>query len=53
MSEAKKNKNADETLKTIKKFLITTKMLKKIFCLHQKMIKGNRNQNLKKELQRG
>ena len=37
----KKCKNADETLKILKKFLITIKMLKNIFSLHQKLIKEN------------
>ena len=41
MSETeKKKKNAHERLP--KKFLITIKMLKKIFRLHQKLIKENR-----------
>ena len=55
MSEAeKKNENADETLKRLqKKFLITIKMLKKYFSLHQKLIKENQNQRLKKVLQKG
>ena len=44
-------KNADETL--LKKFLIIIKMLKIIFSLHQKLIKKNQNQKLKKVLQRG
>ena len=46
MSETEK-KNADETLKIIKKFLITIKMLKTFFRLYQKLIKEN--QCLKKQ----
>ena len=42
-----KKKNADETLKIIKKFLITIKMLKTFFRLYQKLIKEN--QCLKKQ----
>ena len=51
--EKKKDKNADETLKITKKFLITIKMFKKLFSLHQKLIKENQNQRLKKVLQKG
>ena len=36
----------------LKKFLGTIKMLKKVFCLHQKLIKENQNQRLQKELQK-
>ena len=46
----KKYKNVDETLEIIKKFLITRKMLKKFFSMHQKLINENQNQNLKKTL---
>ena len=54
MSEKeKKDKNADETLKITKKFLITINMFKKLFSLHQKLIKENQNQRLKKVLQKG
>ena len=54
MSEKeKKDKNADETLKITKKFLITINMFKKLFSLHQKLIKENQNQILKKVLQKG
>ena len=34
----------------LKKFLGTIKILKKVFCLHQKLIKENQNQRLQKEL---
>ena len=54
MSEKeKKEKNADETLKLLKKFLITIKMLKSFFIVLQKLIKENQNQRLKRALQRG
>ena len=54
MSEKeKKDKNADETLTITKKFLITINMFKKLFSLHQKLIKENQNQILKKVLQKG
>ena len=36
----------------LKKFLSTIKMLKKVFCLHQKLIKENQNQRLQKVLQK-
>ena len=50
MSERGK-KSANETLRITEEILITKKELKKIFQLHQKLIKEN--QNLKKVLQRG
>ena len=54
MSEKeKKEKNVDETLTITKKFLITINMFKKLFSLHQKLIKENQNQILKKVLQKG
>ena len=37
----------------LKKFLITKKMRNKFFSIHQKLIKENQNQSLKKALQRG
>ena len=46
MSETeKKKKNTDETLDIIKKFLITVKMLKDFFRLHQKLIKKIRTKD--------
>ena len=48
MSEREK-KSADETLKIIEKILDYNKKAQKIF-LHQKLIKDNQNQNLKKVL---
>ena len=36
----------------LKKFLSTIKILKKVFCLHQKLIKENQNQRLQKVLQK-
>ena len=54
MSETEKQyNNADETLEIIKKVLITIKMLKNFFSMHQKLIKKNQNQDLKKALQKG
>ena len=54
MSEKeKKEKNVDETLTITKKFLITINMFKKLFSLHEKLIKENQNQRLKKVLQKG
>ena len=49
----KKYKKADETLEIIKKILDYNKNAQKNFSLHQKLIKENQNQNLKKALQRG
>ena len=46
-------KKMSETLSIIKIFLIMIKILKKYFSLHQKLVKENQNQNLKKALQRG
>ena len=37
----------------LEKFLIKIKMLKIFFIVHQKLIKENQNQRLKKVLQRG
>ena len=49
MSETeKKKKNTDETLDIIKKFLITVKMLKDFFRLHQKLIKKIRTKDWRK-----
>ena len=53
MSETvKKYENADKTLKIIEEFLITIKILKIFFRLHQKLIKENKqclkNNNWKK-----
>ena len=48
-----KDKNANETLeRLLEKFLIIIKMLKIFFIVHQKLIKENQNQRLKKVLQR-
>ena len=53
-------KNMSETEKKIKMLIRHWRLLKKFliiiknfFCLHQKLIKENQNQNLKKELQIG
>ena len=48
-----KDKNADETLNTIKKIIDCNKDAQKILSLHRKLIKENRNQKVKKVLQRG
>ena len=53
MSEKeKKDKNADETLKIIKNILDYNKDARNFFIEHQKLIKVNQNQWLKKVLQR-
>ena len=53
MSETeKKNRNADETLKITEEILDYSKKVQKFFQLHQKLIKENQNQNLKKVLQK-
>ena len=49
-NKEKKDKIVDETLEIIKKFLIKIKKLKKFFMVHQKLIKENQNQRLKKVL---
>ena len=49
----KEKKNIKETLKIIEKILDYNKMLKIFFIVHQKLIKENQNQSLKKALQRG
>ena len=51
--EKKKMKMRMKHWRLLKKFLITIKMLKTFFILHQKLIKENQNQRLKKVLQRG
>ena len=54
MSEKEKiDKNADETLKIIKKILDYNREPQKFFIMHQKLIKENQNQRLKKVLQKG
>ena len=54
MSEKeKKDKNAGETLKIIKKILDYNKEPQNFFIMHQKLIKENQNQRLKKVLQAG
>ena len=53
MSEKEKNdKNVDETLKIIRKILDYNKEAQKVFIVHQKLIKENQNQILKKLWQR-
>ena len=53
MSETENiNNNADETLEIIKEILHYNKNAQKFFLLHQKLIKENQNQNLKKALQK-
>ena len=53
MSEKeKKEKNVDETLKIIRKILDYNKEAQKVFIVHQKLIKENQNQIMKKLLQR-
>ena len=48
-----KDKNANETLeRLLEKLSIIIKMLKNFFIVHQKLIKENQNQRLKKVLQR-
>ena len=49
----KKDKNVNETLEIIEKVLDYINMLKNFFITHQKLIKENQNQRLKKALQRG
>ena len=51
----KKKKNADDTLTIIKKIFDYNKNDQKMFqkMLHQKLVKKNQNQRLKKVLQRG
>ena len=51
MSETEK-KNAEETLKIIEEILDYNENAQKNFRLHQKLIKENQNQNLKKVLQK-
>ena len=53
MGEKEKKKMLMRHQRLLKKFMITIKMLKRFFSLHQKLIKENQNQNLKKALQRG
>ena len=54
MNEKEKiDKNADETLKIIKKILDYNREPQKFFIMHQKLIKENQNQRLKKVLQKG
>ena len=51
MSETeKKKKNVGETLEIMEKTVAYNKMFKIFFRLHQKLIKENQNQNLKKVL---
>ena len=53
MSEKeKKMKVQMRHYRVLKKFLMTIKMLKDIFCLHQKLIKEKQNQRMKNVLQR-
>ena len=53
MSEKeKKDKNMDETLNIIKKFLITIKTLTNFLNLHQRLIKESQSQILTRVLQR-
>ena len=53
MSEKEKEiKMLIRRYRLLKKFLSTIKMLKKVFCLHQKLIKENQNQRLQKVLQK-
>ena len=46
----KKKKNVGETLEIMEKTVAYNKMFKIFFRLHQKLIKENQNQNLKKVL---
>ena len=46
------SKKERDSFLRLKRFLITIKMLKDLFWLHQKLIKENQNQRLKKVLQR-
>ena len=46
----KKKKNAGETLEIMEKIVAYNKMFQNFFRLHQKLIKENQNQNLKKLL---
>ena len=52
MRKRKKKKSADEILKIIEEILDYNKNAQKIFWFHQKLIKKNQNQNLKKALQK-
>ena len=45
----KKDKNADQTLEIITKILDWNKQLKIAFIVHQKLVKKNQNQRLKKD----
>ena len=45
----KKDKNVNDTLEVIKSILITIRMLKIFFIVHQKLIKENQNQRLKRK----
>ena len=49
----KKDKNADEILEIIKKIIDYNTDAQNFFIIHQKLIKENQNQRLKKVLQRG
>ena len=49
MSETEK-KNAGETLEIMENIVAYNKMFKNFFRLHQKLIKEDQNQNLKKVL---
>ena len=50
LSETEKKKNVGETLEIMEKTVAYNKMFKIFFRLHQKLIKENQNQNLKKVL---
>ena len=52
-AKEKKNKSVDETLNIIEDILDYNKGAKNFFRLHQKLIKENQNQHLKKVLQIG
>ena len=52
-AKEKKSKSVDETLKIIEDILDYNKGAKIFFRLHQKLIKENQNQHLKKVLQIG
>ena len=49
----KEKKTLRRHYRLLEKFLIIIKMLKVFFIVHQKLIKENQNQRLKKVLQRG
>ena len=54
MNETEKiSKNACETLEIIKEILDYNKNAQKKISLHQRLIKENQSQNLKKVLQKG